>query len=442
MKIKIRVLIILSGITMTILCHIPAHCQEVAQEVAFSGSPNPVGSGARALGMGGAFIGVADDATAASWNPGGLIQLEAPEISIVLSYEKRFEDRSFADNPGASGNNSIGLSDVNYISAVYPFSMMDRNLIFSLNYQTLYDFNKEAKTNYQYSQPFPGPSGARMTNKEIGGQLKALSPAIAMQITPAFSAGITLNWFSQDLGCEWETAYTDKLVGEFAGYPYDIDVGYEDEYQFDGMNFNLGILWNINSFLTLGVVYKAPFNADIHHKETYQVSGTYQNTPPTIIIDEEQIMKMPQSYGIGIAYRFSDTFTMDFDLYRTDWQDYTIEQADGREISLFTGQERYKSDTRPTHQMRLGGEYLFIRDGYAIPVRAGAFYDPEPTAYSPDDFFGISAGSGIVLGKWIFDMAYQFRWGNDARMIRLGKEEVGQDVQQHTAYMSLIYHFQ
>jgi hypothetical protein len=33
--------------------------------------------------MGGAFIAVADDPTAASWNPGGLVQLESPEVSIV-----------------------------------------------------------------------------------------------------------------------------------------------------------------------------------------------------------------------------------------------------------------------------------------------------------------------------------------------------------------------
>ena len=43
------------------------------QEFNFGSSPNPVGSGARALGWGSAFIAVADDATAASWNPGGLI---------------------------------------------------------------------------------------------------------------------------------------------------------------------------------------------------------------------------------------------------------------------------------------------------------------------------------------------------------------------------------
>ncbi len=42
------------------------------ENVEITSAPNPVGSGARALGMGGAFIAVTD-ATTASWNPGGLI---------------------------------------------------------------------------------------------------------------------------------------------------------------------------------------------------------------------------------------------------------------------------------------------------------------------------------------------------------------------------------
>ncbi len=50
-----------------------------------SSTPNPVGSGARALGIGGAFISIADDATAASWNPAALLKLKRPEISIVGS---------------------------------------------------------------------------------------------------------------------------------------------------------------------------------------------------------------------------------------------------------------------------------------------------------------------------------------------------------------------
>src|SRR4029453_19197401 len=43
------------------------------------------GSGARALGMGGAFLARADDATAASWNPAGLSYLRLPEVSFVHS---------------------------------------------------------------------------------------------------------------------------------------------------------------------------------------------------------------------------------------------------------------------------------------------------------------------------------------------------------------------
>src|SRR5690349_5208750 len=41
------------------------------------------GSGARALGMGGAFIARPDDATAATWNPAGLSYLRTPEISAA-----------------------------------------------------------------------------------------------------------------------------------------------------------------------------------------------------------------------------------------------------------------------------------------------------------------------------------------------------------------------
>jgi len=55
-------------------------------QIEVNSSPNTVGSGARALGMGRAFIAVADDATAASWNPGGLTQLERPEISLVYNW--------------------------------------------------------------------------------------------------------------------------------------------------------------------------------------------------------------------------------------------------------------------------------------------------------------------------------------------------------------------
>ena len=52
-----------------------------AQGVALSRA----GSGARAAGMGDAFVAVSDDGTAASWNPAGLAQLRQPEFSFVYA---------------------------------------------------------------------------------------------------------------------------------------------------------------------------------------------------------------------------------------------------------------------------------------------------------------------------------------------------------------------
>jgi len=61
------------------------------------GNPNTFGIGPRAIGMGGAFTAVADDASAAYWNPAGLSQISSYEISIS-SAPVYFENNV---NPGA-----------------------------------------------------------------------------------------------------------------------------------------------------------------------------------------------------------------------------------------------------------------------------------------------------------------------------------------------------
>ena len=53
-------------------CHSTVSAQAL-QRIKIPSSFNPAGSRARALEMGGAFIAVVDDATAASWNPDGLM---------------------------------------------------------------------------------------------------------------------------------------------------------------------------------------------------------------------------------------------------------------------------------------------------------------------------------------------------------------------------------
>ncbi len=49
----------------------------------YAGEFLSLGVGGRALGMGGAFVGVADDASAGYWNPAGLFQLKGKELLLM-----------------------------------------------------------------------------------------------------------------------------------------------------------------------------------------------------------------------------------------------------------------------------------------------------------------------------------------------------------------------
>ena len=192
-------------------------------------------------------------------------------------------------------------------------------------------------------------------------------------------------------------------------------------------------------------MFKSPFEADLDIHSKFDSIVTSPEFPELESIvsqrnSENKHMDMPMSYGFGLAYRFTDEFTVSADIYRTEWGDFEI-TGKGENTSPITGLPSGESDIDATHQVRLGAEYLFIEPGYVIPVRAGTFYDPAPAEGSPDDYYGLSAGTGIAKGPFVFDIAYQFRWGNDVGESILQNLQFSQDVREHTVYASMIVHF-
>ena len=415
-------------------------------QIEFTSSPNPVGSGARALGMGGAFIAVADDATAASWNPAGLIQLELPEISVVGAYFDHNEDNTFLDNPEANKKQSVSNSDINYLSASYPFSFLDRNMVVSVNYQHLYDFSRI------WDFPFQLRLGSLLVNSDVDytqkGQLYALGVAYAIRLFPNIACGITINSWEDGLkDNEWQQKSIIRGPGTFTGtIPVFLDSVHTHNYEFSGFNFNIGLLWQITDRLTLGGVFKSPFTADIQHKSS--LTTTILRTDTSIPIsqtrqtsDENEDLNMPMSYGLGIAYRFSDNLTTSLDLYRTEWDDFIHKDSSGMKTSFVTGKSVSESDIDPTTQVRIGAEYLFVRSDSSIPLRFGLFYDPAPQEGGPDEYYGVALGSGYAKGRLIFDIAYQYRWGDEVGESLVKAFDFSQDVKEHTLYTSLILHF-
>jgi hypothetical protein len=128
---------------------------EAQEQYTFFAPPEPLdlrvtGSGdqwvgARALGMGGAFLAVADDATAAFWNPAGLAQLS--ELTVEIGAEQQFFEleRSISTSSGGQGLYQVCFAQTestratsssmspSFISLAYPYPIAEARLVIGLS---------------------------------------------------------------------------------------------------------------------------------------------------------------------------------------------------------------------------------------------------------------------------------------------------------------------
>jgi len=81
------------------------------------------------------------------------------------------------------------------------------------------------------------------------------------------------------------------------------------------------------------------------------------------------------------------------------------------------------------------------KNNFIIPVRGGIFYDPAPSDKKSDDYYGFSLGTGIGWGRFIFDIAYQYRFGKNVNSAIVRDMAFSQDVRSHTIFSSVILHF-
>ncbi|MBU1170231.1 MAG: outer membrane protein transport protein [Proteobacteria bacterium] len=411
------------------------------QQVGIASSPNPVGSGARATGMGGAFIAISDDATAASWNPSGLIQLEKPELSLVTDACLRTRTFSSDSHPEIHSTERVTNENINYLSATWPFHSW-KNMVLSVNYQRLYDFKMDLDYVYDYAS-----SGLDLTQAKAfsqAGSLGALGLSWALEMNPNLSVGLCVNVWTDQLGWSngWSASYRDMGSGTQGGAPVTLSTRIHERYSdFRGLNTNLGFLWDMGQGFTLGAVIKTPFDADCHH-EFHAVSISTLSPDSTLDQVETVTIRMPLSYGLGLAFRRSDRLTAALDIYRTHWSDFRITDSSGNRFNPIDGQPESQSHVSDTLQIRTGAEYLVLypERQISVPLRVGFFYDPEPAHRSVRKFYGLSMGSGMTFKSFSFDVSYQYRWTHDVDSGNLIATSHA-DVRHHTLMSSMIVYF-
>ena len=430
-------------------------------QLEFSVSPSPVGSGARAAGMADAFVAIADDVTAASWNPAGLVQLERPELSIVGSFNAISEKFHSTALPGLNSRQDSDSLDLNFLSFVYPLPITigSSNATLSVSYQRKYDFTRLFDVELN-------PSANTVTTFDFdqSGGFATISPSFAIEVTEKLSVGVSLNlWRSSFLSENgWDKTVESKAVTDLGGGAPQIttQTTREKYTDFEGENYSIGVLWQVTEKMALGLRYDTPFTGKIDFQGQLIRNGTELAS-----IVERRKIHFPDTLTIGASYRFNDRLTFAFDVSRTDWNDFYVERASGDRFSLIDGVDIDDPDTAAdfdaTYALRLGAEYVLIPQTTGTELnrlwslRGGLFFDQEPASGrsiasgdlrgdgEADNFYGFSAGVGLLaFQRFNFDVAYQLRYGNNVNSDFIGGvRDFDEDFLQHRLLLSTVVYF-
>lgn len=391
---------------------------------------NIMGTGARARGMGGAFIGVADDATAVGWNPAGLAQLDKMEASVVglfnmLKYSGEF---TFGTETETYEESSSHIAPA-FASFVVPIKAGSKNVSFAVAYQRMIDMGNKTKGSET------DLVGDYDWTYEATGGLDAITPALAVQVSQNFSLGAAANIYMNGLSYDYNQDYT--TIDCYDNYTY--------EEKYSGFNLNAGALLSMPKF-SIGVMARFPFSlgVDISESNTWDYTANGGNSGTVTGEMSGAEFSMPMMMGFGVAVKPTDKLTLA--------ADYEIRSYSNSEFSY----QGYTDDAgmNDCNQLRAGLEYIFAGSNAVFPVRLGFRTDPKTfdglkgTWASPDTSQAsgtvITGGFGLIIGKMMLDLAYEYGM---LKPTDISGDIAGYQVsaideyKTHNIMLSLIYHF-
>jgi long-subunit fatty acid transport protein len=394
----------------------------------FGGSPVQIGAGARALGMGGAFVAIADDATASTWNPAGITQLERIEAAASGGYYRR----STRYNGGKSDDQDV---EFDHASAVYPLpTALPQTL--ALSWQRQYDFT----SGQQFEQRDRVDLGSGFeevddfsTEADQDGSFAAIGFSYAVEPLWGLSIGATLlNWsdavtgagsYDKNFRKTSDLVFTDGVT-EFAHQRLE-ETSDEHVTVEHGWSAMFGAMWNIDAAWTVAATYKPGFELDLERarQNTQTVRDLVGGAPTTVDtsrVDTSDTLILPTSAAVGAAFRIDDYRTISADVTWTRWRELASEIDGGRDSPV--NHHVPPRNFAAGYAVRLGYEHIIIMPRLIVIPRAGLLYEqvpgstkapsieePELVYARLDDYYGGTLGLSLFHSRVLYDFAGQVR---------------------------------
>lgn len=360
---------------------------------------------ARAMGMAGAFTGLANDASAVYFNPAGITQLTGTNFLAGITLIA----------PSAKFTGPTPLTTE---------SEMESQLFTPFNFYVTHQFSKSFHAGLGVNNQFG--LGTKWEEKWPGRYLAVdteirsffFTPVIAYAFSDQFSISAGALISIADVTIIRMNRLEDPVTKEKKP-----DAKVDMEGDGNAFGFTAGILFKPSKQFSVGASYRSEMKFDFE--------GTLTTTPPTLDFthplagpqsvklpagDVKAPLTAPQNLSVGIAFMPSDELSITADFQYIGWSSYDSLKVNAENFYFDPPTNTVKETSvgrkyENTFIIRAGAEYL-ISDIFTI--RGGVLYDRNPVQDEyveptlPDaNRIGINVGFGYKFSKnFHIDVAY------------------------------------
>jgi long-chain fatty acid transport protein len=368
------------------------------------------GLGSRAMSMGGAFVGLADDFSAGFWNPAAVAQLDWTTFGIYFAYfmptssyvsETGDVSTEFAKNyPGGLGSVFVPVSErINLGFSIYTLS--------------------------RYQAEWSGAEiGSIVGDQESRDWIMKVwtitfAPSITYKLSDTFSLALAFNF---NFGYYDNFMYKGIISYDTAfGTDY-LDVGaYSDSGKGVGFGGTLSFFYKPSEVFSFGVSIRSPSKMRFLGRSSSSDFYILDNAT-----ESKTYLTYPLWVAGGFAIKPNQSFTLTADVQFSQWSSVESIRTE-YESSLWqfifekSGEDAVLMYWEDTIQIRFGAEYRLNK----IALRAGFYTDPSPVPDKTMNFhfpivdanfitFGFEYdGRGLSLHGFQIDFGFEYGMGKE-----------------------------
>ena len=359
----------------------------LAVSVSFGGGYQLNEHGARAVGMGGAFVARASDGSAMYFNPAGLGFQQG--FNLMLGTTMIMPSTTWT--PPGGGTDVSMNSQTFFPSNFYASYSVGEKWVFGLGFFTPYGLGTEWPDNWN-------PVGKYYAEK-TSLQTYYINPTVAYKVDDKLSFGVGLSYIIANATLNQYTLVPTGLPSP--PYPAYISPLSNLDGKGNGISVDLGVLYKATDKLSFGASYRTLAKID------FSGTASFSGAPATIPSEDGSVtLPMPSNFYLGAAYQVSPTLTVEGDFQWVGWSSY-----DQLAIKVGTTTTTLDKKWDDGYLIRLGGEYA-VNDKLTLRLGYIADLSPQPPSRTepmlPDaNRNDISIGGGYqITQKLHVDLAY------------------------------------